>query len=142
MAGINVFDPRAYLVAMAFFAAVVALQSSRRDAAPFLSTQQSAASMSSRHDRFGMPPWLIDKTPASSRQVAAYQAQTLLRSRWIVRFDAHSIVDGKAQFLLAAEVPFRRLDRDVSKQKLDLVQLATETMAESRAAASIMPHAA
>jgi hypothetical protein len=62
--------------------------------------------------------------------------------RWIVRFDAHSVVDGKAQFLLAAEVPFRRLDRDVSKQKLDLVQLATGKMAESRAAAPIMPHAA
>src|SRR5713101_9076950 len=70
-----------------------------------------------------------------SRQVAAYQAQTLLRSRRLVRFDAHSVVDGKAQFLLAAEVPFRRLDRDVSKQKLDLVQLTTGKMAEPRAAA-------
>ena len=48
----------------------------------------------------------------------------------------HSVVDGKAQFLLAAEVPFRRLDRDVSKQKLDLVQLATGKMAEPRAAAA------
>ena len=52
------------------------------------------------------------------------------------QFDAHSVVDGKAQFLLAAEVPFRRLDRDVSKQKLDLVQLATGKMAEPRAAAA------
>jgi hypothetical protein len=67
--------------------------------------------------------------------VAAGQAQTLLRNRWIARFDAHSVVDGKAQFLLAAEVPFRRLDRDVSKQKLDLVQLATGKMADPRAAA-------
>ena len=40
--------------------------------------------------------------PAGSREVAAYQAQTLLRSRRIVRFDAHSVVDGKAQFLLAS----------------------------------------
>jgi hypothetical protein len=67
--------------------------------------------------------------------VAAYQAQTLLRNRWIARFDAHSVVDGKAQFLLTAKVPFRRLDRDVSKQKLDLVQLATGKMSEPRAAA-------
>src|SRR6202011_1341670 len=59
------------------------------------------------------------------REVAAYQAQTLLRNRWIARLDAHSVVDGKAQFLLAAEVPFCCLDRDVSEQKLDLVQLAT-----------------
>jgi hypothetical protein len=79
---------------------------------------------------------------AISREVAAYQAQTLLRSRWIARFDAYSVVDGKAQFLLAAEVPFRRLDRDVSKQKLDLVQLATGKMAEPRATATTMPHAA
>ena len=56
-------------------------------------------------------------------------------NRWIARFDAHSVVDGTAQFLLAAEVSFRRLDRDVSKQKLDLVQLATGKMAEPRAAA-------
>ena len=67
--------------------------------------------------------------------MAAYQAQTLLRSRRIVQLDAHSVVDGKSQFLLAAEVLFRRLDRDVSKQKLDLVQLATGKMAEPRAAA-------
>jgi hypothetical protein len=56
--------------------------------------------------------------------------------------DAHSVVDGQAQFLLAAEIPFRRLDLDVSKQKLDLVQLATGKMAEPRATATTMPHAA
>ena len=70
------------------------------------------------------------------REVTAYQAQILLRSRRTVRFDAHSVVDGKTQFLLAAEVTFRRLDRDVSKQKLDLVQFATGKMAEPRAATS------
>ena len=59
----------------------------------------------------------------------------ILRQRTIVRLDAHSVIDGKAQFLLAAEVPFRRLDRDVSKQKLDLVQLTSGKMAEPRAAA-------
>ena len=74
--------------------------------------------------------------------MAVYQAQTLLRSPWIVRFDAHLVVDGKAQFLLAAEVTFRRLDRDVSKQKLNLVQFATGKMAEPRAAAAVMPRAA
>src|SRR6516162_11531895 len=55
------------------------------------------------------------------------------RIRRIIRFNAHSIVDGKAQFLLAAEVAFRRLDRDMSKQKLDLIQLPTSKMAEPRA---------
>jgi len=50
--------------------------------------------------------------------VAAYQAQPLLRSRRIVWFDAHPVVDGKAQFLFAAQVPFRRLDRDMSKEEL------------------------
>src|SRR5262249_5732045 len=44
--------------------------------------------------------------------------------------------DGKAQFLFAAQVPFRRLDRDMSKEKLDLVQLATGKMAEPRATAA------
>ena len=35
-------------------------------------------------------------------------------------------------------ISFGRLDRDVSKQKLDLVQLATGKMAEPRAASTIM----
>jgi hypothetical protein len=52
--------------------------------------------------------------------MAAYHAHTLLRTRWITGFDAHSVIEGKAQFLLAAEVPFRRLDQDVSKRRLDL----------------------
>jgi hypothetical protein len=41
----------------------------------------------------------------------------------------------KRNFCLQPEVLFRRLNRDVSKQKLDLVQLATGKMAEPRAAA-------
>jgi len=68
--------------------------------------------------------------------VAAHQAQPLPRSRRVVGFDAHPVVDGKAQSLFAAQVPFRRLGRDMSKKKLDLVQLATGKMAEPRAAAT------
>jgi hypothetical protein len=52
------------------------------------------------------------------------------RIRRTIRFNTHSIVDGKAQFLFAAEVAFRRLDRGMPKQKLDLIQLSTCKMAE------------
>jgi hypothetical protein len=52
----------------------------------------------------------------------------------ILRLDAHPVVDGESQFLLATEVTFGRLDGDVSKQKLDLIQFAARKMAEPRAA--------
>ena len=64
------------------------------------------------------------------------------RIRRTIRFNTHSIVDGKAQFLFAAEVAFRRLDRDMSKQKLDLIQLPTCKMAEPSATPAVMPNAA
>ena len=46
------------------------------------------------------------KTDGRSLLVAKWpnQAQPLLFSQWIVRFDAHSGVDGRAQFLVATEV--------------------------------------
>lgn len=43
-----------------------------------------------------------------------------------VRLDSQAIVHRAMQLLLAAEVPFRRLNRDVSEQELNLVQLSTE----------------
>ncbi|MCU1336496.1 MAG: hypothetical protein JWO19_2077 [Bryobacterales bacterium] len=46
----------------------------------------------------------------ASRIGAAYRPQALVRGRCILRFDAHAVVDGKTQFLLATEVAFRRLD--------------------------------
>jgi hypothetical protein len=76
------------------------------------------------------------------RQGAAYGPWASLRSRRIIRFNAHSVVDGRAQSLLAAEVAFCRLDREVSKQKLDLIQLPTGKMAEPRAVPTHMPHSA
>jgi len=73
------------------------------------------------------PGW----SPSESQSLSS----VLCRGR-VLRFDAHSIVDGKAQILLAAEVAFRGLDQDVSKQELDLIQLAASNLAEPRAAAS------
>ena len=67
------------------------------------------------------------------RQGAAYPSEGANAKP--VNCPVHSVVDSKAQVLFAPEVPFRRLDRDVSKQKLDLVQLTTGQMAEPRAAA-------
>jgi hypothetical protein len=40
----------------------------------------------------------------------------------------------KSPFGFLGEVSFRRLDRDVAEQKLDLIQLPTGKMAEPRAA--------
>ena len=57
----------------------------------------------------------------------------LLRSCRVLRFDAHSVVDGEPQFLLATEVTFRRLDGNMSKQELDLIEFAAHKMAEPRA---------
>ncbi|HEV2381014.1 MAG TPA: hypothetical protein VG206_14635 [Terriglobia bacterium] len=40
------------------------------------------------------------------------------------------VVDGAAQLLLAPEVTLGGLDRDVTEQKLDLIQLAAGSTAE------------
>jgi hypothetical protein len=42
-----------------------------------------------------------------------------------VRFKSHSVVHGAAQLLLASQVTRRRLDRDMAKQKLDLIKFST-----------------
>ena len=50
--------------------------------------------------------------------------QVLVRRSEIFRLDAHFVIDCYAQSLLAAEVPLRCLDRDVSEQELNLIEFA------------------
>jgi hypothetical protein len=45
-------------------------------------------------------------------------------------------VHGATQFLLAPEVPFRRLNRHVSQEELDLIQFAAGEVAQTRAGPS------
>jgi hypothetical protein len=59
------------------------------------------------------------------------------RSGDAFRLDAERVVDGAAQFPFAPEVPFRRLDRHVSKEELDLIQLAAREVVESSAGANV-----
>lgn len=47
-----------------------------------------------------------------------------------LRFDADAIVYGSADPLLAAEVAFGSLHRNMSKQELDLVQFSSGGMAQ------------
>ncbi len=47
--------------------------------------------------------------------------------------DSKAIVDGASQPLLASTVTFRRLDRDVPQEELDLIQLATRYVTKPRA---------
>ena len=47
------------------------------------------------------------------------------------RLDAQRVVDGAAEFLFAPEVPLGRLDRHVSQEELDLIQLSTGQVAEA-----------
>jgi hypothetical protein len=42
-----------------------------------------------------------------------------------LRFNADAVVDGSTDSLLAAEITFGRLHRNVSEKKLDLVQFST-----------------
>ena len=47
-----------------------------------------------------------------------------------VRFDSDSIIDRRSNALLAAQVAFCRLDRNVSQKELDLFQLSSRGVAE------------
>lgn len=49
-----------------------------------------------------------------------------------LRLDADVVVHSSANTLLASEVSFRRLDRNVSEQKLDLFQFSARGMTELR----------
>ena len=51
-------------------------------------------------------------------------------------FDAQRVVDGLAQLLFASEVAFRGLDRHVSQEELNLIQLTSRQMAQARAGAA------
>ena len=57
-------------------------------------------------------------------------------------FDPDSIIHSRPDALLAAEVSFRGLDRDVAQQELYLLQLTARRVAQPRAGPSPMPHAA
>jgi hypothetical protein len=49
-----------------------------------------------------------------------------------VSAEVEQIVDRVPQILFAAEIAFRRLDRGMAQQKLDLLQLATTAVAQLR----------
>jgi hypothetical protein len=59
-----------------------------------------------------------------------------------IGLDANAIIDGGSNSLLAAQVAFGRLHRNVPQEKLDLLQLASRSMAEPSTGPSLMPHAA
>ena len=59
-----------------------------------------------------------------------------ISSAVLFRLDAHPVIDCVAELLFASEVALRGLDGDVSKQELDLIQLAAGHVAEPRASAS------
>ena len=49
------------------------------------------------------------------------------------RFNADTVVDGSADSLLATEITFSRLHRNVSEKELDLLQFSSSGMAQFRA---------
>lgn len=49
------------------------------------------------------------------------------------RFNADMVVDGSADSLLATEITFSRLHRNVSEKELDLLQFSSSGMAQFRA---------
>jgi hypothetical protein len=53
-----------------------------------------------------------------------------------IGFDTDSIVYGVAKTLLAAEIPLGRFDAHMPEQKLNLLQLATDLVAQPRAGAA------
>jgi hypothetical protein len=59
-----------------------------------------------------------------------------------VRFKPDAIVDGIAQSLLAAQIPFGCLDADVPEQELYLLELASGLVTQTSARPPKMPHAA
>jgi hypothetical protein len=50
--------------------------------------------------------------------------------------DSESIIDRFFKLLLASDVPFRRLHRSVAKQKLDLFEFPSKSIAETGATAT------
>jgi hypothetical protein len=59
-----------------------------------------------------------------------------------LRLDSDAIVHSSTQTLFAAEVTLGSLDTDMSEQKLNLLKLSANGMAQPSACAPPMPHAA
>ena len=64
---------------------------------------------------------------------SAHRATKGVSALW---FDPDSIIHGRPDTLLAAEIPFCGLDRDVAKQELYLFQFASRCVAQPRAGPS------
>jgi hypothetical protein len=47
-----------------------------------------------------------------------------------IRFDADAIIDGVPEALLAAQISFRCFDADMAEQKLNLLQLPADRVAD------------
>jgi hypothetical protein len=60
----------------------------------------------------------------------------------MLRLDTEAIIDGSTNALFAAEVSLSSLHRNMSEQELNLLQLTSCRVAELRARAPPMPHAA
>jgi hypothetical protein len=56
--------------------------------------------------------------------------------------NSKSIIYGILELLFASDIPFRCLHRSVTKQKLNLFELASTAVAEPGARAALMPNAA
>jgi hypothetical protein len=67
---------------------------------------------------------------AQSRQ-GAIDIAPFSDSRGIAGFDSEVVVHSDAQLLFAAQVPLRRLNRNVPEQELNLIQLATREMTQT-----------
>jgi|RhiMethySRZTD1v2_1073278.scaffolds.fasta_scaffold69206_7 hypothetical protein len=68
----------------------------------------------------------------SSRQGRTFEhvrlwPESRLRCRFW--FDAQTVIHRNPQFLLAPKIPLGRLDRNVTKEELDLIQFAAGQMA-------------
>ena len=57
-------------------------------------------------------------------------------SRWSNVLQPEPVVYGMSELLLAAKIAFGRLHRDVTQQKLDLLQLPSCNMTQARASPS------
>ena len=60
----------------------------------------------------------------------------------ITRRQIDAVIHRVPRFLLAAEITFGRLHRDMTEQKLDLFQLSSGEVTQPRATPTTMPHAA
>ena len=58
-----------------------------------------------------------------------------VRSHGGVGFEPHRVVHGAPQLLRAAEIAFRRLNRDMPEEKLDLIEFAACEVTETGAGA-------